>query len=117
MKNRTTQTIGALLAVVGFFAAMSIFTIVGVRMVDRLLYRYGLESFTMAEQRCNSLVPPGLADSAERWRCLREELAKTDEPVLKGSFPLLVAAFLSSLIVLVGFALTFWKRPAVRNSL
>jgi hypothetical protein len=94
-----------LLVTLGFIATLVILGLAAVRIGDRLIYRYSREPFSRAEERCEGLVPPGLADSPERGKCLDEELAKLGESPWKGSLHLLLAAALTGMSSIGGFAM------------
>lgn len=112
MSKSAKRTIPRLLITLGFLATLVILGLAAVRIGDRLIYRYGLEPFSRAENRCEGLVPPGLADSPERGKCLDEELAKVRESPWKGSLHLLLAAALTGMTSIGGLAIVIKdKRP------
>lgn len=65
------------MAILGAIATLTIVVLAGLRVGDRLIYHVHLEGgFSLAEQRCQGLGDPALADTPERHKCLRTELAK-----------------------------------------
>lgn len=112
MIKRIILTAGGTVAILGAVATFVVLVLGGLRIIDRAVYKYGavLEPLSRAEQRCQGLVPPGQADSEARWNCLRAELRKQKEPVWKGTFPLFVAAILTSVTTVGGLAV------AIRSS-
>lgn len=104
MSNRFGRFVGAAIAIVGSLATLALLAIVGVRAGDRLIYHVHPEPLSRAEQRCKGLVPPRLADSAERWTCLRAELAKIKESPWVGTLPLWLGVAMTSLLTVGGIA-------------
>jgi len=112
VSKRISQTAGGTVAILGAVATLLVLVLGGIRIIDRAIYKYDLdpEPLSLAEQRCQGLVPPEQVDSEARWNCLRAELRKLKEPVWKGTFPLFVAAILASVTTVGGLAV------AIRNS-
>jgi hypothetical protein len=108
--------LGGALAILGALATLSILVLAGLRMGDRLIYHIHLEGgFSLAEQRCQGLGDPSLADTPERHKCLRAELAKIQEPVWKGTFPLFLAAVITSVTTFGGLAIAFYTGMEERD--
>src|SRR5687768_15625989 len=105
MRKRISLMIGGALAILGAVATLSILVLAGIRIGDRAIYKYGLEPLSRAEQRCEGLVPPGQADSPERWKCLRAEFAKLEEPPWIGTLPLFLAGVAASAMTVGGLAI------------
>lgn len=116
MSNRISLMIGGPLAILGAVATLAILTLIGIKIGDRLIYRYHLEGFSVAERRCEGLVPPGLAGSPKRGKCLRAELAKIEEPLWRGTFPLFLAAVPTSVMTLGGLAIAIKGRAGPNRS-
>jgi hypothetical protein len=110
VSKRISLTAGGTVAILGAVAKLVVLILGGIRIIDRAIYKYGLEPLSRAEQRCQGLVPRGLADSEARWNCLRAELRKLEEPVWKGTLPLFLAAILASVTIVGGLAV------AIRSS-
>lgn len=104
MSKRIGRFVGAAIAIVGSLATLTLLAVIGIRAGDRFIYHFHLEPFSRAEQRCEGLVPPGLADSPERGKCLRAELAKIKESPWVGTFPLWLGVALTSLLTVGGVA-------------
>jgi hypothetical protein len=104
MNKRIGRFVGAAIAIVGSLASLALFAVIGIRAGDRLIYHVHLEPLSRAEKRCDGLVPPGLADSSGRWKCLRAELVKIKESPWKGTLPLWLGVALTSLLTLGGVA-------------
>lgn len=116
MNNKMRLAIGTALAILGAVATVSILVLAGLKMGDRLIYHVHLEGgFSLAERRCEGLVPPGHADSRERHECLRAELRKIEEPVWKGTFSLFLIAALTSVTTFGGLAIAITRRPGARR--
>jgi hypothetical protein len=110
MKNKISRVVGGALAILGAVATLSILVVAGLRMGDRLIYHVHLEGFSLAERRCQGLGDPSLADTPERHKCLRAELAKIQEPVWEGTFPLFLAAVSTSVLTVGGLAMAIKRR-------
>jgi hypothetical protein len=101
------------MAILGAIATLTIVLLAGLRMGDRLIYHVHLEGgFSLAERRCQGFGGP---DTPERHECLRAELAKKDEPLLKGTFPHFLAAVLTSVTTVGGLAIAFSTRKERRR--
>jgi hypothetical protein len=110
MNSRIRRFVGAAIAIVGSLALLTLLAVIGIRSGDRFIYHVHLEPLSRAEQRCKGLVPPGLADSPERWKCLRAELAKIKESPWKGTLPLWLGVALTSLLTVGGVAVAAAER-------
>lgn len=97
-----TLDVGVLLLVLGALLAGAMLLEVAGTLVRRQL-----EPLSLAESRCEGLVPPGLADSAERSACVRNELSKSD---LEAVGPELGLALTGALSAFGGGALLFRRR-------
>lgn len=104
MNNRIRRFVGAAIAIVGSLASLALLAVIGIRAGDRFIYHVHLEPFSRAEQRCEGLVPPGLADSPERGKCLRAELAKIKESPWEGTLPLWLGVAMTNLLTVGGIA-------------
>lgn len=80
---------GLLLLAVGF-----------VTVADRLAYHLSLEPFSLTEQRCDDVVPSGLADGPERHECLRAELAKGRASPWRPALPLFLGGLVAGSVAL-----------------
>jgi hypothetical protein len=99
------------MAILGAIATLTILVLAGLRMGDRLIYQVHMEGgFSLAERRCQGLGDPALADTPERHKCLRAELAKKEEPLWKGTFPHFLAAVLTSVTTVGGLAIAFYSQ-------
>jgi hypothetical protein len=104
------------MAILGAIATLTILVLAGLRMGDRLIYQVHMEGgFSLAERRCQGLGDPALADTPERHKCLRTELAKKEEPLWKGTFPHFLAAVLTSVTTVGGLAIAFSTRKERRR--
>lgn len=105
MNNWIGRATGWTLALTGALATLSVLTVAGIKMGDRLIYHIHLEPFSRAEQRCSGLGRADLADTPERHACLRAELANLRESVWKGTLPYFLAALVTGVTAIGGLAL------------